>query len=173
MTQIPLMLQPSESALTTLYAIKLHKQSKCNKLKIASAGYRHLESQIGPGNRTRRMKYENAHGVLEEHTRMLVVVHAAVAVVWSFGQKPFGPFVVWMSVLFLLSTLWGTGRLGTGRVKLLIATGLMVGLLCTGIVLRSSAAGVVVTAVLFLLCGLQLTAEEMGRRISQGSEAEP
>ena len=173
MTQIPLMLQPSESALSTRNAIKLHKQSNSNKLQIASAGYRHLESQIGPGNRTRRMKYENAHGVLEEHTRMLVVVHAAVAVVWSFGQKPFGPFVVWMSVLFLLSTLWGTGRLGTGRVKLLIATGLMVGLLCTGIVLRSSAAGVVVTAVLFLLCGLQLTAEEMGRRISQGSEAEP
>jgi len=167
------MLQPSESALSTLYAIKLHKQSKSNKLQLASAGYCHLESQIGLGNRTRRMKYENAHGVLEEHTRMLVVVHAAVAVVWSFGQKPFGPFVVWMSVLFLLSTLWGTGRLGTGRVKLLIATGLMVGLLCTGIVLRSSAAGVVVTAVLFLLCGLQLTAEEMGRRISQGSEAEP
>ena len=173
MTQIPLMLQPSESALSTRNAIKLHKQSNSNKLQIASAGYRHLESQIGPGNRTRRMKYENSHSVLEEHTRMLVVVHAAVAVVWSFGQKPFGPFVVWMSVLFLLSTLWGTGRLGTGRVKLLIATGLMVGLLCTGIVLRSSAAGVVVTAVLFLLCGLQLTAEEMGRRISQGSEAEP
>ena len=173
MTQIPLMLQPSESALSTRNAIKLQTQFNRNKLQIASAGYRHLESQIGPGNRTRRMKYENSHSVLEEHTRMLVVVHAAVAVVWSFGQKPFGPFVVWMSVLFLLSTLWGTGRLGTGRVKLLIATGLMVGLLCTGIVLRSSAAGVVVTAVLFLLCGLQLTAEEMGRRISQGSEAEP
>ncbi|MBL6705489.1 MAG: hypothetical protein ISQ06_05220 [Planctomycetaceae bacterium] len=104
-----------------------------------------------------------SHSVPEEYARMLLVPHAAGAVVYSVWQSAADLSSMWPAALFAAVAVRGLGPVGSGLWRRFLTAGVLAALVVTSMALQAEGGIGVVSLVLTILLAAKLIAEKRNR----------